>query len=99
MASLPAEPYQKCQPLLNRKRRQLKRFRKYFAFIEGSETRRGGCSFCTHDHVGVKNGDVYNGADDDGSGTVAPTRIAEAFAKAKKDGHGSCLILFFPRHR
>jgi Zn-dependent M28 family amino/carboxypeptidase len=31
-----------------------------------------------YDHVGVKNGDVYNGADDDGSGTVA-FEIAQAF--------------------
>ena len=40
------------------------------------------------DHEGVKDGEVYNGADDDGSGTVAILEIAEAFAKAKKDGHG-----------
>jgi Zn-dependent M28 family amino/carboxypeptidase len=33
--------------------------------------------------VGVKNGDIYNGADDDGSGTVALLEIAEAFQKAK----------------
>jgi Zn-dependent M28 family amino/carboxypeptidase len=32
--------------------------------------------------VGVKNGDIYNGADDDGSGTVALLEIA--FSKAKK---------------
>lgn len=31
---------------------------------------------------------VYNGADDDGSGTVALLEIAEAFAKAKSDGFG-----------
>ncbi|RAJ11896.1 M28 family peptidase [Olleya aquimaris] len=40
------------------------------------------------DHEGVKNGEVYNGADDDGSGTVAVLEIAEAFAKAKQAGHG-----------
>jgi Zn-dependent M28 family amino/carboxypeptidase len=31
-----------------------------------------------------KNGNVYNGADDDGSGTVALLEIAQAFQKQKK---------------
>jgi len=41
-----------------------------------------------YDHVGMKkngSGDtIYNGADDDGSGTVAVLSIAEAFSRAKK---------------
>lgn len=41
-----------------------------------------------YDHVGVSNqtsGDtIYNGADDDGSGTVAVMAIAEAFAKGQR---------------
>ena len=32
----------------------------------------------------MKNGDVFNGADDDGSGTVALLEIAKAFMEAKK---------------
>ncbi|WP_046756700.1 M28 family peptidase [Kordia jejudonensis] len=40
------------------------------------------------DHEGVKNGEIYNGADDDGSGTVAILEIAEAFKKAKAEGNG-----------
>jgi hypothetical protein len=31
-----------------------------------------------------ENGNVYNGADDDGSGTVALLEIAQAFQKQKK---------------
>ncbi len=31
---------------------------------------------------------IFNGADDDGSGTVAVMEIAQAFAQAKKDGQG-----------
>jgi Zn-dependent M28 family amino/carboxypeptidase len=31
-------------------------------------------------------GNIFNGADDDGSGTVAILEIAEAFTKARKDG-------------
>jgi len=38
--------------------------------------------------VGIINGQVYNGADDDGSGTVAIMQIGEAFAKAKAEGKG-----------
>lgn len=41
-----------------------------------------------YDHVGTKNGQVYNGADDDGSGTVALMEIAEAFKTAASAKHG-----------
>ncbi|RPE14362.1 M28 family peptidase [Chitinophaga lutea] len=41
-----------------------------------------------YDHIGVINGEVHNGADDDGSGTVAVIAMAEAFMKAKKAGKG-----------
>tara|TARA_B110000971_G_C20034394_1_gene513314 strand:+ start:2721 stop:4229 length:1509 start_codon:yes stop_codon:yes gene_type:complete len=41
-----------------------------------------------YDHLGIKNGEVYNGADDDGTGTVALLELAEAFQKAKNDGNG-----------
>lgn len=41
-----------------------------------------------YDHVGTdEEGNVFNGADDDGSGTVAILEIAEAFKKAVKDGY------------
>ena len=41
-----------------------------------------------YDHVGKTGDDIYNGADDDGSGTVTVMEIAEAFVMAKRDGHG-----------
>lgn len=42
-----------------------------------------------YDHEGKReNGDIYFGADDDGSGTVSVIELAEAFAKAKKEGRG-----------
>lgn len=41
-----------------------------------------------YDHEGIKNGKIYYGADDDGSGTVSVIKLAEAFAKAKKAGKG-----------
>lgn len=59
------------------------------AFIEGSDKKNEVLVITAHyDHVGVENGEVYNGADDDGSGTVAIMEIAEAFAMAKAVGHG-----------
>ena len=68
-----------------------------WAFIEGSEKPDEIIVVSAHyDHIGVKNGEVYNGADDDGSGTVALVEIAKAFQKAKNEGHGpkrSILIL------
>ena len=42
-----------------------------------------------YDHVGVdKSGEVYNGADDDGSGTVSLLENAEAWMEATKSGEG-----------
>ncbi|MCS7155468.1 MAG: M28 family peptidase [Bacteroidetes bacterium] len=53
-----------------------------------------------YDHVGIgapdSTGDrIYNGADDDGSGTVAVLELAEAFARAKAEGHGPKRSILF----
>lgn len=68
-------------------------------YIEGSTLKNEVVVISAHyDHLGVRNGEIYNGADDDGSGTAALLEIAEAFADAKKAGHGpkrSILILAF----
>jgi hypothetical protein len=67
-----------------------------WAYIEGSEKPDEVLVISAHyDHVGIKNGEVYNGADDDGSGTVAVMEIAKAFAKAKKQGHGPKRSILF----
>ncbi|MDQ3100421.1 MAG: M28 family peptidase [Bacteroidota bacterium] len=59
------------------------------AYIEGTEMPDELLIITAHyDHIGVENGEVYNGADDDGSGTVALIEIAEAFAQAKAEGKG-----------
>jgi hypothetical protein len=39
-----------------------------------------------HDHNGADGATVFNGADDDGSGTVGVLAVAEAYAKAAADG-------------
>lgn len=67
-----------------------------WAFIEGSEKPTEIVVISAHyDHVGIQNGDIYNGADDDGSGTVALLEIAQAFQKAKKEGHGPKRSILF----
>lgn len=67
-----------------------------WAFIEGSEKPDEILVISAHyDHVGMKNGEVYNGADDDGSGTVALLEIAKAFQQAKKDGNGPKRSILF----
>lgn len=66
------------------------------AFIEGSEKPDEIIVVSAHyDHVGMKNGEIYNGADDDGSGTVAVMEIAEAFQEAKKKGYGPKRSILF----
>jgi len=59
------------------------------AFIKGSEKPDEYIVISAHlDHEGIKDGKVYNGADDDGSGTIAILEIAEAFKAAADKGQG-----------
>lgn len=48
-----------------------------------------------YDHLGKKGKEIYYGADDDGSGTTSVLQIAEAFAKAKNEGHGPARSIVF----
>ncbi|MGJ8550076.1 M28 family peptidase [Winogradskyella wichelsiae] len=66
------------------------------AFIKGSEKPNEIVVISAHlDHEGIKNGEIYNGADDDGSGTVAILEIAQAFKTAEKAGHGPKRSILF----
>ncbi|AOR27172.1 peptidase, M28 family [Formosa sp. Hel1_33_131] len=59
------------------------------AMIKGSEKPDEYIILSAHlDHVGMHDGEVFNGADDDGSGTVAILEIAEAFKAAQEKGQG-----------
>ena len=59
------------------------------AYIKGTEKPDEYVVISAHyDHLGISGATVYNGADDDGSGTSAVLEIAEAFQKAVKEGHG-----------
>ncbi|MEO7923270.1 MAG: M28 family peptidase [Chitinophagaceae bacterium] len=49
-----------------------------------------------YDHVGKRNDStIYYGADDDGSGTTGVLELAQAFAEAKKAGHGPRRSILF----
>ncbi|MGM0579467.1 MAG: M28 family peptidase [Bacteroidota bacterium] len=67
-------------------------------YLEGTEKKDELIVLTAHyDHIGIQEGKVYNGADDDASGTTAIMEIAEAFVKAKENGHGpKRSILFMP---
>ena len=58
------------------------------AIIPGAEIPEEYIVISAHlDHVGVKNGQIYNGADDDGSGNVAMLEMAEAFQMAVNENN------------
>ena len=66
------------------------------AFIKGREFPDEVLVISAHlDHVGMKDDKVYNGADDDGSGTIALLEIAEAFKQAVNDGYGPRRSILF----
>ena len=58
------------------------------AIIEGSTYPNEYIILTAHlDHVGIEDGEIYNGADDDGSGSMALLEIAQAFKLAELDGN------------
>ena len=67
------------------------------SIIKGSEYPDEYIIITAHlDHIGVdKNGDINNGADDDGTGNVALLEMAEAFKQAEKEGFGPKRSLVF----
>ncbi|MGB3343520.1 MAG: M28 family metallopeptidase [Aequorivita sp.] len=67
------------------------------AYIKGSEKPDEVIVISAHlDHVGMDSkGNVFNGADDDGSGTVALLEMAQAFNQAVKDGNGPKRSILF----
>ncbi len=64
--------------------------RNVLAALEGSDPRLKDewvVISCHHDHNGADGDQVFNGADDNGSGVVGLLEIAEAYALAAQDGH------------
>jgi hypothetical protein len=67
------------------------------AFMEGTDKKDEVLVISAHlDHIGIsENGEINNGADDDGSGTVSLLELAEAFSKAKAEGKGPRRSILF----
>lgn len=77
-----------------------KRFSLYasniIGFVEGSDLKDEYVFLTGHyDHLGMHNGQIYYGADDDGSGTTAVIEMAKTFQKAKNEGHGPRRTIVF----
>ncbi|TDH20893.1 M28 family peptidase [Segetibacter sp. 3557_3] len=65
-------------------------------YLEGTDKKDEYVVLTAHyDHIGMRNGIINYGADDDGSGTVNVIEMAEAFAKAKADGNGPRRTIVF----
>jgi Zn-dependent M28 family amino/carboxypeptidase len=69
-------------------------------YLEGTDKKDELIVITAHyDHIGkLKSGEgdlINNGADDDGSGTVAVMELAKAFAKAKLEGNGPRRSILF----
>ncbi len=58
-------------------------------YVEGSDLKDEYVFLTAHyDHLGTHNGQIYYGADDDGSGTTSVIEMAAAMQQAKNEGHG-----------
>lgn len=58
------------------------------AYIPGTDKNKEVLVLTAHyDHIGMEDTLVFNGADDDGTGTVSLLEIAQAFQMAAKEGH------------
>ena len=66
------------------------------SIIEGSHYPNEYIVITAHlDHVGIEGEDIFNGADDDGSGSMALLEIAQAFKMASLDIDQKDQLLFF----
>ena len=58
-------------------------------YVEGSDKKDELIVVSAHyDHLGKRGNDIFNGADDNGSGTTTVLEMAEALSMAKKEGNG-----------
>jgi hypothetical protein len=72
-----------------KKERKIVNASNVLGIIEGTDKKDEYVFLTAHyDHLGRKGDKIYYGADDDGSGTCGVIAMAEAFAKAKAEGHG-----------
>lgn len=80
----------------NSRKRPLKDSKNILAFIKGSEKPDEVIVISAHlDHGGTKFDKIFNGADDNASGTAAVLEIAKAFKKASDEGNPPKRTLLF----
>ncbi len=78
----------KLQIIVNREEQNLTS-ENVLGFIEGTDKKDEIIVLTAHyDHLGKIDGEIFYGADDDGSGTSALLELAEAFTIAKREGNG-----------
>lgn len=66
------------------------------AYVEGTDLKDELVIVTAHyDHVGRRGNSIFNGADDNGSGTSTVLEVAQAFALAKEDGVGPRRSMLF----
>lgn len=82
--------------LLVERREKLIETENVLGLVEGSDKKEEVVVVTAHyDHLGKQGDVVYNGANDDGSGTVAILELARTFARAKDEGYGPRRSLLF----
>ncbi|HKG67300.1 MAG TPA: M28 family peptidase [Segetibacter sp.] len=87
--NIPTGSYKTNVQFLINKRTILLQSSNVIAILPGTDKKDEYVLITSHyDHLGRKGKEIYYGADDDGSGTTSVLQIAEAFAKAKMEGHG-----------
>ena len=65
-------------------------------FLEGTDKKDEVIVVTSHyDHLGKTDTEIFNGADDDGSGTSGVMALAAAFGQAKADGNGPRRSILF----
>jgi hypothetical protein len=70
--------------------------RNVLGYLEGTDKKDELIVVSAHyDHLGKRGEDIYNGADDNGSGTTTVLELAEAFDMAKEAGNGPRRSLLF----
>jgi Zn-dependent M28 family amino/carboxypeptidase len=87
--NIPTGSYKTNVQLSINKRTLLLQSSNVIALLPGTDKKDEFVLITSHyDHLGIRGKEIYFGADDDGSGTTGVLQIAEAYAKAKNEGHG-----------
>ncbi|MFB6343433.1 M20/M25/M40 family metallo-hydrolase [Saccharicrinis sp. FJH62] len=68
--------------LIVNKEEELIKVKNVLAVIKGEDTTKSVVVGAHYDHLGTYDGRIYNGADDNGSGTIAVMMLAEAFKES-----------------